>query len=288
MHHARVQREIPETYRIARERGVGIAVTGFSRAALIRLIDFPELPLRIGRCEAVKAGRSSLVVKTDFPFDTGNVAVAYKRLRRKNWWKAVTGSLRTHRALRAWKLGHALMDRGIDTPRPLAVILPPKRRITADAFLATEWIDGSVTLSEFLHSTEFFAVHERQQRLVSAAVGLGRLFGRMHAAGVRHRDLKPSNLLLVPAEFGLRVLLVDLDGAAVNRRVSRRVRCRNLARVLIGTESEPTVTTTLRLRGLLAYLSASGESASDWKPFWRQLQHVAEIRSARKKRRAAA
>ncbi len=63
------------TYQLTRPRGTGYAVTGFSRACLIRLIDFPEMPLRTNVHETVKAGGTALLVRTEFPFEHKQVAV---------------------------------------------------------------------------------------------------------------------------------------------------------------------------------------------------------------------
>lgn len=277
----------PDVYRLTRAGGIGMAVAEFPRSELIHLVDYPELPLRASGCETIKVGRSSLVVKTEFPYGTGRISVAYKRVRRKNWWKIVTGSLRPNRASRAWRLGRALLERGIATPRPIAVVLPRKRDLTADAYLATEWIEGSTPLPEFMRRAEFFDVESRRRLLTVAAESLGGLLGRMHAAGVRHRDLKPSNLLIVETETGLEAMITDLDGAAVGRSVPRRVRRRDLARLIIGTNDESAVSHSLRSRFLNAYLCSIGETAARWKSHWRELRNVASIRTARKARRAA-
>lgn len=277
----------PDVYRLARPGGVGMAISEFPRSALIHLIDYPELPLRANGCETIKVGRSSLVVKSEFPFGAAQIAVAYKRLRRKNWWKVLTGTIRPSRASRAWRLGRALLERGIATPRPIAVVLPRKRDVAADAYLATEWIERSTPLPEFLRRAEFFDPTSRRRMMKAAAENLGNLLGRMHAAGVRHRDLKPSNLLIVEAAPDVEAMLTDLDGAALGRRVSRRVRWRNLARLIIGVDDEAAVSRSLRLRFLKAYLRSFSETADGWKPLWSELQTVSSIRAAQKSRRAA-
>ncbi|GAB4150216.1 MAG: hypothetical protein Tsb009_24950 [Planctomycetaceae bacterium] len=275
-------------YRLARKNARGMALTEFSRAELIRLIDFPGLPLQGMRSETIKAGRSSLVVKTEFPFGTGKISVAYKRIRRRNWFKSMTGSVRSHRAARAWRLGHALRKRGIDTPCPIAVVIPRKRRVGADAFLATEWVDDATTLSEFLRRVQFFEHDEQRRKINAVAQSLGQLLGKMHAAGVRHRDLKPSNLLIVEQGRKIRSMIVDLDGAVLARRVSRLIRCRNLSRLVIGTQTEETVTRTVQCRFLRAYFETSSLNSVSWKLFWRELERETRIRFARKQRRRAA
>lgn len=277
----------PDAYRVIRPGGVGIAVAEFPRPGLIHLVDYPELPLRSRGCETIKIGGTSLVVKTDFPLAAGRVSVAYKRIRRKNLWKVVTGAFRRSRASRAWRVGRILQNRGIATPRPIAVVLPRKLDIRGDAFLATEWVEGSSPLPEFLRRIQFFDGEVRRGKLAVAAASLGRLLGRMHAAGVRHRDLKPSNLLIVESAGGLEAMLTDLDGASVGRRVPRRIRHRNLSRLLIGLADEPVVSRSLQLRGLESYMHSFGPGDDGWKPVWSELQTVASARAARRTRRAA-
>ncbi len=100
-----------QSYQLVRSRGVGHAVASFSRACLIRLIDFPEMPLRVNTHETVKAGRTALVVRTAFPVENRRVAAAYKRVRRQNWWKSLADMFATHRLLRTWRLGRELRRR---------------------------------------------------------------------------------------------------------------------------------------------------------------------------------
>jgi tRNA A-37 threonylcarbamoyl transferase component Bud32 len=57
---------------------------------------------------------------------------------------------------------------------------------------------------------------------------LGTLIRRMHDRGVSHRDLKAPNLLVRP---GGDILVCDLDGAAVHRRVNERKRKRDRERL---------------------------------------------------------
>ncbi|MCA9069362.1 MAG: hypothetical protein KDA84_10585, partial [Planctomycetaceae bacterium] len=58
-----IENRVPPVLRLKRWRGMGYAVEGISRDTLIRLIDFPELPLRIHTRDTIKAGRSALLVR---------------------------------------------------------------------------------------------------------------------------------------------------------------------------------------------------------------------------------
>jgi hypothetical protein len=86
--------------KLVRPRGTGYAVPEFSRACLIRLIDFPEMPFRIGVNETIKAGRSTLLV-LELPVAGRMIAVAYKHVRRRHWVKRLTMLFRTNRVLRS-------------------------------------------------------------------------------------------------------------------------------------------------------------------------------------------
>src|SRR5690349_14030143 len=73
------------TISVSRPAGRGCAVAEFSRACLLRLVDYPEMPLRTSAREIVKAGRTALIVRTELPVGQEMVPAAYKRVTRKTW-----------------------------------------------------------------------------------------------------------------------------------------------------------------------------------------------------------
>ena len=92
--------------------------------------------------------------------------------------------------------------------------------------------------------------------------------------------------------------VIDLDGAKLHRRLSRKLRRRNLSRLEIGVEqfSNPAtaprpppivVPLTLRLRFVKSYLAQVNEPAS-WKGEWRELAKISNIRQTQKLRRKRA
>jgi len=272
--------------RLVRPKGLGFAVSGFSRACLIRLIDYPEMPLRSNTKEVVKNGRSALVVRTEFPVEDGMVQVAYKQVRRLTWLKRFTGWLRPQRAVRTWHLGHALLERGIATARPLAVIIPRQPGLRSSTFLVQEWIEGALNLQMYGQWLEKVELTQRNEKTKRAATSLGLLLGRMHAKKVSHRDLKPGNLLLVDRGRTVSTHVIDLDGAALRRRLSRRERLKNLSRLVIGVSKGPKLPKTVLLRFLKSYLAAGGDAGWDWKRAWHDLEKVSATRRLRKLRRS--
>lgn len=261
---------------LTRPNGTGYAVGDVSRVCLQQLIDAPDSPFE-DRCgETVKEGRTAQIVRTKLPLNDQSVPVAYKRIRRKNWWKVLTALVRTNRTFNTWRLGHTFLKQGITTARPLAVIVPRAYRIQGDSFLVTEWIEGSLNLHHYLKRVEELESAERHTKLKTVAESLGDLLGRMHGRGIGHRDLKPGNLLVVDEDDTLRTLIIDLDGAQVKRRISRRRRYRDLARLAVGVQSFGFLSRSLRLRFLLAYLYGAGTPFANWKNEWHRLSEASE------------
>jgi tRNA A-37 threonylcarbamoyl transferase component Bud32 len=276
-----------DTYRLARGRGTGYAVDGLRRAYLDRLINFPEWPLRAGECESVKLGRSSQLMRTHLPVAGRAVPVAYKRIKRTGWHKTLSDLILTHRALRAWHLGHALLRLGIATARPLAVIVP-RAFDDADAFLATEWLEGAENLHYFCMRMQSLPERARHRGLKAAAASLGRLVAAMHSHQISHRDLKAANLLVREQPGRIDAYVVDLDGVVIRRSLSSDVRWRNLARLSVGLELHRCVSRTTRLRFVHAYLADTATAREAWKTLWRSVTERCVALSVRKQQSARA
>jgi len=278
-----------EPSRLVRLRGVGVSVPEFSRACLIRCIDYPELPLRTSIRETVKCSRSSLVVRAEVPLGDRLVSIAYKRFRRRNTWKVVSGVFKPCRAFHGWRTGNLLRDEGIATPRPLFAIAPrsPARRI--DSYLATQWITGE-SLHQALSAISKLPSRDGGAALRAVAERVGTLLGRLHRRGFRHRDLKPGNLMItgdIHSPETLAAILVDLDGVSRKGRVNRRMRIRNLARLWMGFDPRSEFRRVVGDHLLRSYLAACGEPATPLRTFREELFAATERRLSQRQRRAA-
>jgi tRNA A-37 threonylcarbamoyl transferase component Bud32 len=262
------------------------AASELPRDLLIRLAECPELPLRMGPAETIKAGGSALVVRACLPLGNSMRAVAYKRVLRKNLLKQITQALGENRTFRAFLAGQRLLMLGVATARPLAVIVPSRFDLHSPSWLATEWLDGAEELARFAARLRHRSTGREAPSADAAAVAVGTLLGRMHAAGIAHRDLKPQNIMLrfEGRSHLAKAYLVDLDGIRFVRRIGERVRWRNLARLAIGENRWAELRLTTRYRFLVAYLAAAG-TAGDVKSAWRRLAAATAARHA--KRRAA-
>ncbi len=256
--------------RLKTPTGMAYAVRDLARSEILSLMRDPAAPLSAPSSQSIKESVVSYVVKTEFTLDGVVTSAAYKRARYQTWRKALLSLFRRSKSLRAWHLGHALRERGIDTARPLCVCEPRTGWLRWESYLATEWVDGD-HLHDYARSVASECPELRRQRTRQSAVVLGRMLGRMHAWNVGHRDLKAANLLLVEQGSRLSAYLIDLDGVRLLRRLSERRRARNLARLATSMEAHLWITYTDRLRFLRAYLSAAPLEQNDWKWFWRQI-----------------
>jgi tRNA A-37 threonylcarbamoyl transferase component Bud32 len=279
----RVLRSNRDTYSYSSGATRAYAVTEMPRDVLSQLAAAPQQVIGDHRHDPVKLSHSSLMVQATLRLASGNVAAAFKRTRQKHWWKRIVGRLRWTRALDGWYRGHALLQRGIATARPLCAIERPGSQ---EGYLATQWIDGGLNLHLYGWELTRRDAAERHARARQAAESLGKLLGRMHSWRIGHRDLKACNLLVVEHRSSVDALLIDLDGVQILRRQSGRDRARDLARLSTSMAAHDWLSHGARLRFLRAYLQALNEPRDDWKSLWRSIaQYTGANLAARQRSR---
>ena len=289
------------------------AVSDLPRAELDKLLDCPDALLWSNLDRPVKLGHSSVMVRAALRLDDGPQAVAYKRTRAKNRAKAFLNLFRSSRAMRGWRLGHALLARGIATPRPIVVCEPGlANRLSISqawqeraAYLATQWVDGAENLHLWAWALSERPPHARMKLAAECALSLGRLVGRMHARQISHGDLKGSNVLVVDrrttdkaempdtpempdAPEMLDTLLIDLDGVRIHKRLLRKRRVADLMRLATSVAGHPWVNNSLRRRFLAAYAAEFPRGAVCWKTLWREVARKSGKLIAKKRKRGDA
>ena len=250
--------------------GLGIAAEGVPQVLLERLLADPEAPIHGGLDRPVKLSHGSVLVEAGLPLGGCGGRVAYKQYRPRNWWKGCCNLLRRSRARRDWAAARRLVALGIPTARPVLVLEPRQFRLRRRSYLATEWIVSSENLHLYAWKLAELPLGERLGRAARCAESLGRLIGRLHARGIAHRDLKGANLLVTDQGHGIETCLVDVAGVRFLRRLSRRRRAKNLARLAVGLSAHRWVPRTACCRFLRNYLRELPPEAADWKRLWRE------------------
>jgi tRNA A-37 threonylcarbamoyl transferase component Bud32 len=241
------------------------------------LVD-PWSEMLAARHDVEKLGHAGVVVRSRMIVSGQGIAVACKRSRPQGWWKALVAPLRRGRALEAWRLGHALLARGIATPRPLAAL---EGSVAGEGFLITRWLEGAENLHLYLWRIAAYPPPIRRRRVRQCAAALGRLVGQMHRWNVADRDLKACNLVVVETPDDVRAALVDLDGVRLRRRLSERTRTRDLARLAASLARHTWVGRADYLRFLVAYAAAQAPARPDWRGIWRSVAPAGRRQVAR-------
>jgi len=256
------------------------------------LLDNPEALLDDRKSETVKAGRTSLVVRTSVVGKDGPFSVAFKRIKRKTLWKRMTSFVETNRAWRNWRIAHWCLEHGISTPCPVAAIVPRRHLASANCYLVTKWIDHAKDLHDYLQDYEKQDCEKKFSEKTTTSlreftIALGKLLGKMHKFGLSHRDLKAGNFLVVEQPLPSQLYLIDLDGAKIHQRLNIARKVRNLSRLGLAVSPFRVLTASRYLRFLKTYLATSEIPVDEWKKWWREISADILRRSTQKRKRAA-
>lgn len=267
------------TIRKARHGAVrGLAVRDLPDDFLRTLLADPDAPFSArGPNPAphiLKDCPTSTVAVIGMPTPGGVVPVVFKRVNVRSPVQPVKNLFHRSAVLRSWASGHALRDRRLPTPRPLAVFHRHRHGLPAEGYLLTELVPGAVQLD----AAAAAGVHDALTRLA-------RVLRLMHDRGVSHRDLKAANILLAN---GTDPVLIDLVGVRTVTRLAVAKRAKELARLNVSFLSGDVVTRTDRLRFLRAYLEAGPGLGVDWKSWWTLVCRATAVKVERNRRRGRA
>jgi len=264
----------------------------------------PEALLTGPDVTVVKDSPTSLVVRRRIEVGGQEIDVHIKRTRRKRPWKILLDCLRRARSIRAFRLGHELLNRRVATALPLVALEQRRGAFLLDSLLIAETVEGA-PLSTFLDKHlqpgggDDRPLGPAEQRSLAQAVlwQLGRLVQRLHDHSYAHRDLKAPNLLVRWDRRGdeppsPEIVLVDLDGLRRMWHLSAKRRFQGLMRLNVSLLKCPVVTHAGRLRMLQGYIRRPGLGRVNFKPYWRVLADwsgrklTQQIRSRRKRQKA--
>ena len=188
---------------------------------LDRLLEKPETKIYLRSRNLVAA------IQLDLP--TGTMSVVVKCFPKPNFIRQIIYSyLVLSKAARSWRIAHYLLEHGIMTPKPLAVLHRTGRLLDKTYYLSED-IEEAQTLREWRWDVKRSS-GEREQDLASLADYVRRL----HSSGVYHKDLTVGNFLMRWDQSGsCEIFLVDLNRARIRKKVFLSRRLKDLARLKV-------------------------------------------------------
>ncbi|MBM4071489.1 MAG: hypothetical protein FJ271_21520 [Planctomycetes bacterium] len=272
-----------------RLRGPGLAghaVADVDPWLVETLLADPEGPFGWRDSRILKTSASSTVAEIAVAGPAGPRRYIYKQIRGGTFKDALAGLFRPPPALRSWRSGHAMLDRSLPTPRPLLVLQRRRAGCSQDGFLLTEKIEDALDLKAFLARLAARPTDERQRRQRHLIDQLAGIIRDMHRWRLSHRDLKAANILVSEggSETACRVCLIDLVGVTHGRRLPRRRRLQNLARLNASFVDNIAINQADRLRFLRTYMQWGLRGKTGWKTWWHAIAAATQAKARRNQR----
>jgi tRNA A-37 threonylcarbamoyl transferase component Bud32 len=196
--------------------------------------------------------------RTVYRGTVGSLAVYVKHYHPRSRARRMARRLGLSAARREMQFMQVLSSRGVTTAPALAAMWEPDLE-----WLATVAVEPSQPADAW-HAERLREGAAGRADVRRATVALGRLIGRMHAAGVIHHDLHCGNVLIRQGDLGPEAVLMDLHRASRRGRLSRRLRSANLAQLF--HDRQDFTSRTDRVRFLKSYLETgeAGGSLRGW------------------------
>jgi tRNA A-37 threonylcarbamoyl transferase component Bud32 len=271
----RCLRENRHFRRLRGPTATGFAVRDLPAELADRLLADPDGPFHSPSGSLLKDSRSATVCRLNIETPAGPRPMVYKRFRVTHWFDPIAHLFRASAALRSWTNGHALLARGLPTPRPWLMLHRRRLGFSTVGYVLTEFVPDARHLNEAVQ-----AVSWREKRRLVAA--LGRWVRLMHGRGVMHRDLKAANILVTPAG---ECRFIDLVGMRTRASISPRRRVRDLTRLNASFVECPHVSRADRLRFLRVYLNWGLGGRAGWKDWWTAVRQGTEAKVRQNARR---
>jgi tRNA A-37 threonylcarbamoyl transferase component Bud32 len=273
-------------HRLRGRNNKGWATRDLPPCVLSRLLADPEAPLRQKGCSLLKDSPSSTVAELRLSLLGEPKPVVYKRFAVTRWISPWLSLARATRAFRSWVNGHRLLNCGVPTARPLAVIHHRAWGLTRECYLLSEKLPDTVTLHEYVAALAGLPAPVRRARVLQLLEQVARLVQALHRRQLSHRDLKAVNILISGnSGRSSRLYLIDLVGLERWRRLPRSRRVQNLSRLHASFHDHPWLSRTDKLRFLRTYLAWGLNGKSGWKEWWRQIAKGTQLKITLNQRR---
>ena len=273
---------------------------------LRRLLEDPDA-LFADAVRMLKDSKSSTVAEIEAPAEDGGTrSLILKRVRVTRRSDPLTSLVRQTPATRSWLWGQGFLERGLPTPRPLAVLHRRRHGMLHEGYILTELVPDAQELQDYVADLRDPPAEQGRGKLLRQLERVARAIRELHRRDFSHRDLKAANLLVtslwvedtpagaprlmsgmsVAANRPLTTNLwfIDLVGVRLHKRLGKRRRAQNLARLNVSFLNEPMVSLSDRLRFLRVYLGWGIHGKGDWKSWWRAIAAATVDKVARNKK----
>lgn len=233
----------------------------------------------------LKASASSQV----FRLTLNSQSFVYKRFAVTKLRDPVAHLLAGSPGRRSWISAWLLLEAGVPTPKPIAMLERRRAGLCFESYLVTEDIQDSQTLADHVLYLRHVPSQVRVSALRHLIAQIAIMIRRLHRYGISHRDLKASNWLVTGGATSTgpeRVYLIDLVGVQRHRQVSRHIRVSNLARLATSMLCQPYVSNSDRLRFLKHYLPRAEQTGKAWKCWWFEIAKAVAAKVIRNQRRS--
>ncbi len=202
--------------------------------ALKSFLDHPEGFLHVPRSQILRDNPKTKVVKQAFESPGGvKRDVIIKRFAYPSLWRRVGFIFLSPPARRSFRGSLVLIEHGIATAFPLAILDPRGLQGDGKSYYITEEVEDGQTLDAFWAET---STRQRQKSLrdrLQILNEIASLFYRLHSSGIYHADLKGANILIRKrSESGWQCVLVDVDDVRKSKRLRWPRRIKNLVQLV--------------------------------------------------------
>ncbi|OPZ17141.1 MAG: Lipopolysaccharide kinase (Kdo/WaaP) family protein [candidate division BRC1 bacterium ADurb.BinA364] len=230
------------------------------RADPLRLLAAPG-------ARVVKDGRN-LLVRAELPIGGAARTVWIKRFRPVGPIGWAARAFRAGKAERGWNAAFALLEAGIDTPRPLLGLRATGWAGNAKGLLAVEHAEGEPLRAL---RKRLPAAGPERRRLAEA---LAAFAAALHDAGFRHRDFSGGNIVARQRpEGGCAFSLIDVNRMRRAARLGLHARMRDLERIPLAEEE---------IEPFFACYAAGRADAAQWREEYKK--RASRYRSMREAR----
>jgi tRNA A-37 threonylcarbamoyl transferase component Bud32 len=183
--------------------------------------------------ETIHWGRNYLY-STSWSAKNGATEVVVKQFKNQGLRRRLERRFRGSKAERSWRAAAAILNAGLRTPRPVALV--ESRKASGPSYLVTERLVDVAEVRFFFRrlNNDPDPGEFPECDTIGVLRSLGRLARRLHDAGIWYRDLSMGNILAegTPASE-LDYYLVDTNRARVGSRMGLVKRCRDMSRLPI-------------------------------------------------------